>query len=212
MARRILVADDHEIVRRGVRNLLETRGDLLVVAEAADGREALAAARESAPDIAILDYSLPGLNGLDLTHALKREFPDLQILVYTMHDREEIVSDIFRAGARGFVLKSETETHLLAAIDALAHHQPYHSGVISDADVERLTGASLRPAASPLTSREREIVQLIAEGKSNKQIGHALTISVKTVEAHRSAAMHKLNLHTTAELVRYAVRNRLIDP
>lgn len=208
--RRILIADDHDVVRRGVRTLLETRPNLHIVAEATNGRSALEEARASKPDIAVIDYSLPELNGLDLTLALKREIPRIEILVYTMHDREELILEVLRAGARGYVLKSDTERHLLAAIDALSIHRPYFSGVISETLLERFLD-STPTAQATLTHREREVVQLIAEGRINKEIGHVLSISVKTVETHRAAAMHKLKLRTTAELVRYAVRNNIVQ-
>jgi DNA-binding NarL/FixJ family response regulator len=209
--RRVLIADDHDVVRRGVRTLLETRPNLHIVAEASNGRVALEEARATKPDIAVIDYSLPELNGLDLTTELKREFPRLEVLIYTMHDREELVLEVLRAGARGYVLKSDTERHLLAAIDALSIHRPYFSGVISETLLDRFLEST--PAAqATLTHREREVVQLIAEGKINKEIGFLLDISVKTVETHRASAMHKLKLRTTAELVRYAVRNNIVQP
>lgn len=209
--RRVLIADDHDVVRRGVRTLLETHGSLNIVAEASRGREALELARETRPDIAVIDYSLPELNGLDLTLALKRELPRIEVLIYTMHDREDLVLEVLRAGAKGYVLKSDTERHLIAAIDALSIHRPYFSGAISETLLERFLGSS--PASQiTLTHREREVVQLIAEGKINKEIGHILNISVKTVETHRAASMHKLKLRTTAELVRYAVRNNIVQP
>lgn len=208
--RRVLIADDHDVVRRGVRTLLETRSNLEIVAEASNGRVALEEAKATKPDIAVIDYSLPELNGLDLTIALKRDNPRLEVLVYTMHDREDLVLDVLRAGARGYVLKSDTEKHLLAAIEALSIHRPYFSGVISETLLERFLESA--PAAqATLTHREREVVQLIAEGKINKEIGHILGISVKTVETHRASAMHKLKLRTTAELVRFAVRNNIIE-
>lgn len=208
--RQILLADDHSVVRRGVRTLLEDRPHLHVIAEAQDGREALALAREHQPDIAIIDYSLPELNGLDLTVALKRALPRIEVLLYTMHDREDMVLEVLRAGARGYVLKSEPEAELLAAVDALSVHRPYFSGAISETLLERFLDAAPNTQAT-LTPREREIVQLIAEGKINKEISRVLTISVKTVETHRASAMHKLKLRTTAELVRYAVRNNIIE-
>lgn len=208
--RKLLLADDHTVVRRGVRTLLEGRPHLEVVAEAANGRDALERARETAPDIAIIDYSLPELNGLDLTIALKREFPRIEVLVYTIHDREELVLEVLRAGARGYVLKSDPEADLLAALDALARHRPYFSGAISETLLERFLDASPNPHAT-LTHREREVVQLIAEGKINKEIGRILNISVKTVETHRASSMHKLKLRSTAELVRYAVRNNIVE-
>jgi len=210
--KRILIVDDHDAVRRGVRQLLETKPYYQVVAEAPDGRTALQMARESRPDIAILDYSIPELNGLDLSHALKREFPRIEILVYTMHDREEIIMDVLRAGVRGFVLKSDTEKHLLAALDALSIHRSYFSGAISDALLNQFLESKPASLASSLTHREREVVQQVAEGRINKEIAQRLSISVKTVETHRASAMRKLKLRTTADLVRYAVRNQLIQP
>ena len=208
--RRVLIADDHDVVRRGLRTLIETRPNLVIVADASNGRVALDEARITKPDIAVIDYSMPELNGLDLTLALKRELPRIEILLYTMHDREELILEVLRAGARGYVLKSDTEHHLLAAIDALSIHRPYFSGVISETLLERVL--DMAPTAhAPITHREREVVQLIAEGRINKEIGHILTISVKTVETHRASAMHKLKLRTTAELVRYAVRNNIVQ-
>lgn len=209
--KRILIADDHDIIRRGVRALLETRPNLQIVAEAADGRKALALAHETMPDIAIIDYSLPEMNGYQLTLSLKRELPRIEILIYTMHDRETMILDVLRAGARGFLLKSETEQHLFAAINALSIHRPYFSGGVSETLLEQFLKTSARSTSSALTRREREVVQLIAEGRINKEIARLLDISVKTVETHRATAMHKLKLRTTAELVRYAVRNSIVE-
>ena len=210
---RILIADDHQAMRRGVRTLLESHADFQIVGEAADGHEALNLAVETKPDIAILDYSLPLMNGLELTRAIKHELPRTEILIYTMHDRESILIDVLRAGARGYVLKSDSGVHLVSAAKALAKRKPYFSGAISETLLEHFIDTSHSTDKSiMLTAREREIVQLIAEGKLNKQIAHMLGISVKTVETHRAAAMHKLKLRTTAELVLYAVRNNIIEP
>ena len=209
--RRIIIVDDHDAIRRDVRQLLETKAYYQVVGEAPDGRAGLELARETRPDIAILDYSVPELNGLDLSHALKREFPKIEILIYTMHDREEIVMDVLRAGVRGFVLKSDTERHLIAALDALSLHRSYFSGAISDTLLNQFLESRPASLASSLTHREREVVQQVAEGRINKEIAQRLSISVKTVETHRASAMRKLKLRTTADLVRYAVRNQLIQ-
>jgi len=209
--RRILIADNHDVLRRGVRNLVESRPNLKVVAEATTGPEALSAARETAPDIVIIDYDLPGMSGLTLATALKRELPWVEILVYTVHDQEDIVMGMLRAGARGFVLKSDSGQHLSAAIDALSVHQPYFSSSVSETLLDQFLRNHPSSTLSGLTHREHQVVQLIAEGKINKEIGDALNISVKTVETHRAAAMHKLDLRTTAELVRYAVRNNIIE-
>ena len=209
--KRILIVDDHDAVRRGVRQLLETKPYYQVVGEAVDGRAALELARETRPDIAILDYSVPELNGLDLSHALKREFPRIEILLYTMHDREDVIVDVLRAGIRGYVLKSDAETHLIAALDALSIHRPYFSGAVSETLLDRFLANKPQTAGCSLTHREREVVQQIAEGRINKEIATALSISVKTVETHRASAMHKLKLRSTADLVRYAVRNNIIQ-
>ena len=209
--RRIMIVDDHEAIRRGVRQIVETKAYYQVVAEAGDGRTALEMAKDARPDIAIIDYSIPELNGLDLSHALKRLNPRIEILLYTMHDREEIVMDVLRAGVRGFVLKSDTEKHLLAALDALSIHRPYFSGAISETLLAQFLESKPQEIASSLTHREREIVQQVAEGRLNKEIAARLNISIKTVETHRASAMRKLKLKTTADLVRYAVRNQLIQ-
>jgi DNA-binding NarL/FixJ family response regulator len=211
LGRRILIADNHDILRRGVRMLVESRPNSRVVAEATTGPEALLAAREQFPDIAIIDYALPEMNGLNLTIALKRELPRIEVLIYTMHDHEGLVMDLLRAGARGFVLKSDGGRHLSAAIDALSAHQPYFSAAVSETLLDQFLRNDSGSTLNGLTHREREVVQLIAEGRINKEIGEALCISVKTVETHRAAAMHKLKLRTTAELVRYAVRNNIIE-
>ena len=206
-----MIADDHDLIRRGVRTLIEQRPNWQVVAEATTGREALQLARDTVPDIAIIDYSLPELNGRDLTVELHRLLPRLEILIYTMHDRESMVLDVLRAGARGFILKSETEEHLFAALNALALHRPYFSGGVSETLLEQFLKTKPQTTLSTLTHREREVVQLIAEGRINKEIGGLLEISVKTVETHRAAAMHKLKLRSTADLVRFAIRNNMIE-
>jgi DNA-binding NarL/FixJ family response regulator len=211
LRKNLLLADDHDLIRLGLRTLLETRPDIRVVAEASTGREALRKARETNPDIAIVDYSLPELNGRDLTVELAKALPRVQVLIYTMHEREEMVLDVLRAGARGFVLKSDTERDLLAAVDALSVGRPFFSGTVSETLLTQYLQRKPDELASSLTHREREVVQLIAEGKINKQVAALLHISIKTVETHRATAMQKLKFRTTAELVRYAVRNRIVE-
>ena len=208
----VMIVDDHDAVRRGVRGVVESALCYQVVGEAANGREALELAREKQPDIAIIDFSLPELNGLDLAHGLKKVAPRTEILLFTMHDREELITQVLRAGVRGFVLKSDTEKHLLAALDALSLRRPYFSGAVSETLLDRFLVEKPEANSGSLTHREREVVQLIAEGKINKEIAHILGISVKTVETHRASAMHKLKLRTTADLVRYAVRNGIVQP
>lgn len=209
--RRILIADDHDAIRRGIRLLVETRPNMRVVAEASTGRDALKAALETKPDIAIIDYSMPGLNGLDLTVSLKKELPRLEIMIYTMHEREDLIVSVLRAGARAFVLKSDSDQHLFSALDALALRRPYFSGSVSETLLEQFLKTKEDTGLTALSHREREVVQLISEGKINKQVAEILNISIKTVETHRSAAMHKLKLRTTADLVRYAIRNNIVQ-
>ena len=210
--RRILIVDDHQAMREGVRSLLAAHANWQIVGEAADGHTALRMAREMQPDIAVIDYSLPLMNGLALTRVLKLELPRIEILIYTMHEREDLIVDVLRAGARGYVLKSDSGTNLVAAVEALALRKPYFSSEISETLLDHFVHSHEDSSTSTLTLREREIVQLIAEGKINKQIAHLLDISVKTVETHRATAMNKLKLRTTAELVRYAVRNHIVEP
>jgi DNA-binding NarL/FixJ family response regulator len=210
---RILLADDHEAICNGVRTLLESREGWQIVAEASNGHDALRSARKTEPDIAVLDYSLPLMNGLELTRAIKRELPRTQVLIYSMHEKETVVTEVLRAGARGYVLKSDETSHLVAGVEALGRGKPYFSPAISqtvlDYFIEQNQGAR---GTGVLTSREREVVQLIAEGMINKQVAYTLDISVKTVETHRAAVMEKLKLRTTAQLVLYAVRNSIVQP
>lgn len=211
--RRIVLADDHEAIRVGVRTVLSAHPDWRIVGEASDGREALEIIRSVRPDIAILDYSLPMMNGLELTRAIKKELPRTDILIFTMHDREDVLADLLTAGARGYLLKSDASKHLIAAVEALAIHRPYFSGNVSQTLLDRFVEMAARDtSATALTPREREIVQLIAEGHLNKEVAAILGLSIKTVETHRAAAMHKLDLNSTADLVRYAVRNNIIEP
>jgi DNA-binding NarL/FixJ family response regulator len=207
---RILIADDHEAIRQGVRSFLEQRDGWQVVGEAANGRDALRFVRELLPDIVILDYSLPQMNGLEVTCAIKRELSRTGVLIYTMHDKESIVSEVLRAGARGYVLKSDPPSHLISGVEALAKGKPYFSPTVAQTVLDYFIEQKKGTVA--LTSRERDVVQLIAEGKINKQVAYTLGISAKTVETHRAAVMHKLNIRTTAELVRYAVRNSIVQP
>jgi DNA-binding NarL/FixJ family response regulator len=208
--KRIVIADSHFMIRRGLRVLLETRSDLEVVAEAATGREALDAARRTQPDVAIIDYALPELNGYLLCLQLRKAAPKAQILIYTMVDDDRTIRDALEAGASGFILKSDAEKHLFAAIGALGEGDVYFSAAVSS--ILRATGPRNGPdeRAPRPTAREQEIVQLVAEGKQNKQVARCLGLSVKTVETHRATIMRKLKLHSTAELVRYALRHNIV--
>ena len=207
---RILIADDHEVVRSGLRSILETHPDWEVVAEAADGKEAIVKAVETKPDVAVVDYSLPLINGIEVTRQIRRRLPSTEILIFTMHDSEALIDELLRAGARGFLLKTDAANHLLEAIERLAAHKSFFTSEVSETLLKSFLLRSNR-SQSILTPRERQIIQLIAEGNSNKQIAHVLNISLKTAETHRSAVMRKLNLHSSAALVRYAVRNRFVE-
>lgn len=207
--KRVLIADNHELIRRGVRMMLEARSAPHIVVEAANGRSALAEARVFRPHVAIVDYALPELNGLDLIPALKREVPDVQVLIFTMLEREDLILDALRAGAKGYVRKSDSVDQLSAGVDALYANRSYVSCDIP-ADILKQAQETRHVERGVLTNREREILQLIAEGRINKQIGHILAISVKTVETHRAAMMHKISCGNTAQLVRYALRNNIV--
>jgi len=208
---RILIADDHEIVRKGVRDTIEDHPGWEVCAEAADGQEALNLALREKPDIAVLDVSLPIINGVALTRRLHKEAPNIRILLFTMHDDDETVSTGLAAGARGYVLKSDSESHLEAAISALGANRLYFSSPVSELLLDAALNERKRSRLETFTMRELEVAQLIAEGNANKQIARHLNISVKTVESHRAAAMRKAGVRTAAELVRFAIKHNLIQ-
>ncbi len=209
---RILVADDHEIVRRGLRNLVQARPDWEVCAEVAGGDEAVEAAELHHPDIVILDVMMPGLTGILAARAIRTRSPRTEVLVFTMHEAEELLADALSSGAQGYVLKTDPARQLLSAIEALAHHRRFVTPSIPDAFVH-CVGGRRSTSGGPLllTSREREVVRLLAEGHPNRQIAVELGISVKTVESHRANVMRKLELGSLADLVRYAIRNRLVE-
>jgi DNA-binding NarL/FixJ family response regulator len=214
---RILIADDHEIVRRGLRALLETQPNWEVAGEAITGRQAVEEAKRLLPDLVIMDITMPEMNGLEATRQIRRAVPKTEILILSVHDSEQLVREVLEAGARGYVLKSDAGRELIAAVETLCKHKPFFTARISEMMLDGFLkggGAvdSNRLSPGGLTSREREIVQLLAEGKSNKEIAEILDISVKTVETHRSHVMNKLNLHSMSDLVRYAVRNEMIQP
>jgi DNA-binding NarL/FixJ family response regulator len=210
MTARILLADDHLVVRRGLRALLEARHEFVVCAEACEGREAIDLALKHKPDVAVVDVSLPVLNGIEVARQIRRGSPTTEVLIFTMHDNDELISEVLHAGARGYLLKSDTDDQIISAVTALIRHKPYFSSRVSEALLDKFNSAA-GAQSNALTAREREIVQLIAEGNSNKRIALLLDISVKTVETHRAAAMRKLGIRSTAELVRYAVLNKLIQ-
>lgn len=207
---RILIADDHDVVRSGVRSILEAQAGWEVVGEAENGKEAVDQALATRPDIVVLDYALPVLNGIEATRQIRARVPGAEVLIFTMHDTAALVREVLEAGAKGFVLKSDARKFLIAAVESLAAHKPFFTGKVSETLLETYL-AKGSAMESVLTSRERSVVQLIAEGQTNKKIADILSISLKTVETHRASAMRKLNLDTTAALIRYAIRNKLVE-
>jgi DNA-binding NarL/FixJ family response regulator len=217
---RILVADDHAVVRRGLRVLLESQPGIEVCCEASTGTEALESVKKFKPDMVVLDLTMPEMNGLDVTRAVHEESPSTAILVLTMHFSEELAREVLRAGALAYVLKSDADSELLAAIDHVRHNQPFFTGALAASmaqtfvhgpgDVPQLSGDRPLPG-SPLTTREVEVIQLLAEGKSNKEAAVELGVSTRTIESHRNHIMHKMNFRNFSELVRFAVRNNLVE-
>ena len=217
MSFRILVADDHDIVRRGLCLLLSEAG-YSVVGEATTGHEAVQKTRKLRPDLVIMDISMPGLNGIEATRQIRRELPSTEVLVLTMHEGAGVVRQVLDAGARGYLLKSDAGRELISGVEAVQRHRlvfnPNVAEIILDGYL-RTDASPARPeehTTTPLTPREREITQLLAEGRSNKEVATILRISVKTAETHRSRIMAKLGLRSVAELVRYAVRSGLAQP
>jgi DNA-binding NarL/FixJ family response regulator len=216
MSLRIFVADDHEVVRRGLCALLQAQPDWEVCGEAADGREALDKVQKLKPDVVILDIGMPSLNGLEATRQILKINPQTRILILTLHDSDQVVREVLNAGARGFLLKSDAARDLVAAVDALRHDKTYFTSKVAAMVLEGFLkngtpgSVTAPPARGRLTPREREIVQLLAEGKSTKEVAVALGLSVKTAETHRSNIMRKLELHSVSDLVLYAVRNNIV--
>lgn len=212
----ILIADDHELVRKGLRTVLENQPGWKVTGEAVNGRQAVELAKQLGPDVIVLDVTMPELNGLEATRQILKANPKAEVLILTMHESEKLVSEVLAAGAHGYILKADTSRLLVSAIELLAQHQPFFTGKISEVVLSGYLNpeTTRKGAAGPvqrLTSREREIVQLLAEGKTNKEVAVALSVNVKTVDAHRANVMHKLDLHSVTDLVRYAIRNHIIE-
>jgi DNA-binding NarL/FixJ family response regulator len=213
---RILVADDHEVVRRGLRAILMARSGWDVCCEAANGRDAVTQALKLRPDMIVMDISMPELNGLEATRQIVDQLPRTQVLILSAHESENLVRQMLTSGARGYVLKSDIGEDLIAAVEALSRGRLYFTSRVS----EYVLGESRRGIALSeppkeqrlqLSQREREVLQLLAEGKSNKEVGTALSISVKTVETHRANLMNKLGMHSLSDLVRYAIQNEIIQ-
>jgi DNA-binding NarL/FixJ family response regulator len=214
---RILLADDHEVVRAGLRALLEEQAGWQVVAEAVDGREAVDKATKLKPDAVVIDIAMPSLNGLEAVRQIVKAVPHARVLVLTMYDSDPLIQQVLQAGARGYLLKSDASRDLVSAIDALQRNKTFFTPKVSQMVLEgyldkspKEKEAHCEPESLRLTSRQREIVQLLAEGKSSKEVAAVLGLSVKTAETHRANIMRKLDCHSVTELVRYAIRNHII--
>lgn len=211
---RILLADDHAVVRKGLRYLLEGQANHTVVGEAADGREAVRLCAELKPDVAVIDVAMPGLNGIDAAAQIVKANPSIAVVILSMHSDESYILRALSAGARGYLLKDSAEEDLLRAVETVADGRPFFSPAIAQAILEdymrQMQMRGVQDSYDLLTDREKEVLQLLAEGKSNKEVAALLDLSPYTVETHRNRLMQKLNLHNTAELVLYAVRKKLI--
>jgi DNA-binding NarL/FixJ family response regulator len=214
---RILLVDDHQVVRRGVAGLLgDIRPDWEVCGEASTGREAVAAAATLRPDIVVMDISMPDMDGLEATREILKDNAGAQVLILSMHESEQMVHDVLSAGARGYLLKRDAGNDLIAALEALRQHKLFFTSTVSEVVLDGYLGSTSAAAtadapSSRISPRERQIVKLVAESKSNKEVANILEISVKTVESHRANIMEKLGLHSVTELVRYAVRNNIVE-
>ena len=213
---RILIADDHGLLRRGVRTILQARRGWKIVGEAANGREALEKTLKLKPDVAVLDISMPELDGLEVTRQIRKSLPDVKVLVLTMHESVQMIRKALDAGATGYLLKSDLINHLPKAVKAVAENKCFLTPKISEIILQGFINAGnnpneVKPADPRITPREMEIIRLLAEGKSNKELATQLGISVRTVEAHRGKIMLKLGLHSLAELIHYAMRNEIIS-
>lgn len=213
---RILIADDHEIVRRGIMSLLSSRPGWSVCAAAATGREAVALAAEHRPDVVVMDISMPELNGLEATRKIRKMLPETEVLVLSFHYSDQLVREVLDSGARAYILKSDASRDLLNAVEALANNRSFFTSGAAQILIDGFCKLASAPQAPlmrmSLTMREREIVQLLAEGNCSKEVAVALGISVKTAETHRSNIMRKLDMHSVCDLVRYAVKNTMIEP
>jgi DNA-binding NarL/FixJ family response regulator len=209
----ILVADDHEIVRRGIISLLLSHPGWEVCGEASDGREAVEKVEKLRPDIVLLDIGMPNLNGLEAARQILQKNPQQKIIILTITDAEQVVREVLNAGARGFVLKSDAARDLVSAVESLQHDRNFFTARVAEMVLNGYLkgGGPGEPVRDTLTPREREIVQLLAEGKSTKEVAYILDMSVKTAETHRSNIMRKLGVHSVSELVLYAIRNHMVQ-
>jgi DNA-binding NarL/FixJ family response regulator len=212
---KILIADDHDLIRKGLRRLIEEHPGWQVCGEARSGREAVEQCLQLQPDVIVVDISMPDLNGLDATRQIRKACPKTEVLVITHHDSDGIAAEVMDAGARGYVLKSDSDTDLVRAVEALARHKPFFTSRVTEMFLANRGNRVTDPAEAMrkrLTTREREILQLLAEGKTAKEVATILGIAVKTSDTHRTNIMRKLDVHSVAELVRYAIRNKVVEP
>jgi DNA-binding NarL/FixJ family response regulator len=213
---RLLIADDHEIFRAGLRALLEVQPGWRVVAEAADGRDAVKKAAETRPDVALLDIAMPFLNGLEAAQEIAQSCPRTKIVMLTVHDSDAMINEVLAVGARGYLFKSDAASDLVTAVNAVQGDGTFFTAKVADIVLTSFINSGARPAAlasprSRLTARQREIAQLLAEGRTTKEVASMLNLSVKTAETHRANLMRRLNCHSAADLVRYALRNQIIE-
>jgi DNA-binding NarL/FixJ family response regulator len=214
MRARILIVDDHEVVRQGLRALLEKVEGWSVCGEAANGREAVEQAAALKPEVVLLDLGMPELNGLEAARRISKAHPRCAIVVLSAYQEDAVVRDVIAAGVRGYVLKSESARDLALAVQSVLEGRPFFSAKIADVVLGSMTGRTSTAAAPSvhLTPREREVLQLLAEGRTNKEVAAALGLGVKTTATHRASLMKKLGVHTVGDLVRYAVRNKVVEP
>jgi two-component system response regulator NreC len=217
---RVLVADDHGVVRHGVRLLLESQPGVEVCGEARTGREAIDYVKKEKPDLLILDLTMPEMNGLEAVQAIRKESPSTDVVILTMHFSEEVAREVLRCGALGYVLKSDADTELLAALDHARHHQPFFTSRLAISMAQNYVRRPVETTGSgedgvlpnaALTPRESEVVKLLAEGKSNKEAASTLGVSTRTIESHRNHIMRKLNFASFSELIRFALRTHLVE-
>lgn len=216
---RVVIVDDHPVVRRGLRALFDERSGIDVCGELTTGVQAVEFVKKNKPDLVIMDLTLPEMNGLDAARAIRQDSPSTQILILSMHFSEELAREVLRAGALGYVLKSDADTELLAAVDHARRHLPFFTSTLARTMTQNFVeGPTAAPAdagpvpGTPLTEREVQVVQLLAEGKSNKEVAAALSVSTRTIESHRNHIMKKMNFASFSELVRFAIRANLVNP
>src|SRR5271157_1203048 len=212
---KILIADDHDVVRKGLRMLIEEHPGWEICGEARSGREAVEKAIQLKPEVTVIDISMPDLNGLEATRQIRKACPKTEVLVITHHDSDEMAAEVLDAGARGYVLKSDSDKDLVHAVETLSQHKPFFTSRVTQILLDNRGSRVTDPPESMrkrLTMREREILQLLAEGKTAKEVASILGIAIKTSDTHRTNIMRKLNVHSVAELVRYAIRNKIVEP